>query len=343
MGNYTMKLSNETDEIDILLSTYNGEQYLEELLESLFCQTYTNWSLIIRDDFSGDKTQLIINQYTKAYPDKIRCIDNHEGRIGPCQSFAKLLTVSTAPYIMFCDQDDVWLPDKIQKMLYKMKQVESQNESLPVLIHSDLIVVNRELSLISNSFWKYQKLRPELNQINYLMVQNNVTGCATIINKHLQQICLPVPTEAVMHDWWIALIAAIKGKIEYINEPTILYRQHEDNDTGAKKYTPYYFFFRLLNLKESISSNKKIIDQAIALGKFCCDINEEYTSMSDNQRVIKEFSSLLRRKRLSRMATLFKYKIRKFGLLRTIGFIMVLLLMKKKHTTLNGPYHHRGA
>jgi len=111
-------------DIDILLSTYNGEQYLRNQIESIINQTYKNWRLLIRDDGSQDKTIEILEYYLRKHKDKIVLIEDGQKHLGASKSFFRLLGYSDAKYIMFCDQDDVWLPYKIEKTYNKMKELE---------------------------------------------------------------------------------------------------------------------------------------------------------------------------------------------------------------------------
>ena len=114
-------------EISICMATYNGEKYLKEQLDSILAQVNTDWKLLIRDDGSEDSTIEIIEDYAEKYPDKIELTTDSFGRLGPCMSFSRLLDLADAEYIMFCDQDDVWLSNKIALTLGAMKQAEQIN------------------------------------------------------------------------------------------------------------------------------------------------------------------------------------------------------------------------
>jgi glycosyltransferase involved in cell wall biosynthesis len=219
------------DLIDILLATFNGEKYLAEQLNSIIRQSCTNWKLIIRDDGSTDKTLEIIKDYVKKNPVKIILIDDNNGNSGACNNFSRLIGFTGADYIMFCDQDDVWLPDKIELTLAKMKRMESEyGKQTPVLVYTDLKVVGQNLKPLAESFWKYQKIKPAYGKkLNNLLVQNSISGCTVMFNSSLKKLIGNIPPEALMHDWWVALIACVFGKSEYINQATMLYRQHKKN------------------------------------------------------------------------------------------------------------------
>ncbi len=227
--------------IDVLMATYNGEKYIDAQIQSLLNQTHQNFCLYICDDHSKDNTKAIIEKYAAKYPEKIKIIVS-EKNLGAIQNFSFLLNHSTnhstADYVMFADQDDIWINDKIEKSLAKMKHLEKvHGKGLPLLVHTDLTVVDQNLKVLGNSFWKYTNLKPfSFHTTNRFLVQNVVTGCTMMLNRQLCQLSLPVPSEAIMHDWWIALTAATFGKIGIVNEPTILYRQHGSNTLGAKKF-----------------------------------------------------------------------------------------------------------
>lgn len=219
----------ENAKIAILLSTYNGAEYLAEQISSIIQQTYANWQLFIRDDGSTDQTTQIIQKYQKMNQHIIFLNESHIENLGVKRSFMELLAVTQADYYMFCDQDDVWLPEKIQLTLNKM--LKNRDKEVPRLVHTDLMVVDQDL----------QPQRPMFGrdfQDNFrdVLYSNSVTGCTVMINETLRQLLLKQPfdpKQIVMHDWWFALVAAAFGEIAYLAEPTILYRQHGNNTFGA--------------------------------------------------------------------------------------------------------------
>jgi hypothetical protein len=139
---------------------------------------------------------------------------------------------------MFCDQDDVWLPDKIATTLQPLRDVERKiGADRPVLVHTDLMVVDESLRTLGTSFWKYQHLDPHRgSRFNRLLVQNVVTGCTVMANRALVKLARPIPPDAVMHDWWLALVAAGFGQIKCLDRQTVLYRQHGRNRIGAVRF-----------------------------------------------------------------------------------------------------------
>jgi glycosyltransferase involved in cell wall biosynthesis len=241
----------------ILLATCNGEKYIKEQLDSLFTQTYGNWTLYIHDDGSSDKTLEIINKYCNNH-DNIHILTDNK-RKGAKNSFIWLLEQVNADYYMFCDQDDVWLPFKIEKVLEKMLLLEKLNPNKAVLVNTDLIVVDNNLDIIALSFWKYSKINPKLLQnFEYLSVCNFITGCTMMINNKVKNLSLPIARDAIMHDAWIALNVANNGIIDYIDIPTVLYRQHTANVVGAKGIHNIFSYFvgKISMMKEVVRQNK---------------------------------------------------------------------------------------
>lgn len=232
--------------IEILMATYNGDKYLKDQLFSLFEQSYQDFRITIRDDCSTDTTLDIINFYiTKYGKNKISVLPNNGIRLGSTQSFFTLLKASSENYIMFCDQDDFWLSDKIAKTFEKMKALEPTMENLPLLVFSDLKEVDKKLNVLSESFMKNQKLFPHLvvDDPIKLLALNVVAGCTMMINRIAIDYMLPIPLtiKNIVHDQWIAVNVAKYGKIEFLNQSLILYRQHGNNAVGANDVGLKYF------------------------------------------------------------------------------------------------------
>lgn len=244
------KLSNN---VVILLSTYNSSRFLKEQLDSIINQTYSNWVLIIRDDGSRDETIKIINEY-KNIDSRINLYRDNLKGLGAAKSFMLLLENTDSDFYMFCDHDDFWMPTKIEKSL---NLILKQDDNLPLVVHTDLFVVDENLDLISDSFWKTVGLKPKLI-CNKEMIQvfNCVTGCTMLFNKKAKECSLPYNEKAPMHDWWIA-IQTLKnnGKVIQINEPLIKYRQHGNNEVGAKEVNFNYFIKKIKKIRTVINDN----------------------------------------------------------------------------------------
>jgi len=220
--------------VDILLSTYNGERFLGEQLDSILSQTYNNWRLVVRDDGSTDATTEIIRDYAES-SNNIEFVDDRYGHVGPKNSFNILLKRSRADYTLFCDQDDIWLSDKVEKSIQAMRLSEEKGIK-PILVVSDLSIIDEEKKIISESFWKYQGMSPFKGKaFNAMLIQNKFPGCSMMFNRELRSTALDIPSEAIMHDWWIALVASALGEIQVIDKPLVYYRQHKKNTIGLTR------------------------------------------------------------------------------------------------------------
>lgn len=192
----------------------------------------------------------------------------------------------------------------------------------PLLVHSDLTVVAENLKVISNSFWDYQKLNPGYKTLNHLLIQNIATGCTMMINKQLKTIAHPIPKKAIMHDWWLALVASLYDGVHHVTVPTILYRQHVGNNVGAQKYSLHYFLSRYGRVHESI---RKIMEQGKQLSdSYKNQLNEEQT------QVLETLINLFQKNRVARLKDIFTYRFRMHGLLRNLGFILTVFLLNKR-------------
>ena len=221
------------EKVDILLATYNGEKYLREQIDSILNQTHTEFRLLISDDGSTDGTREIL----KEYKEKDARIDVffQENNLGVVKNFEFLLEKVEAKYYMFSDQDDIWKETKIEKSLNKIEEGFD-------LVYSDLEVVDENLNVTYSSYWKlkgiYNKIK-KYNNFESLYLNNFITGCTMISKKELINSFMPLPNTSkfVLHDYWISLIISQNGKIAYIEEPLIKYRQHKNNKVGSKKKT----------------------------------------------------------------------------------------------------------
>lgn len=227
------------EDITILLATYNGAKYIKELIESIRRQTVTNWKLLISDDCSTDNTVNIIKK--EAEKDKRIKIVSIGNKYGSAKlNFFKLMSVATGDYYLFCDQDDVWCTDKIEKSIREIKKIEQESGSIPALVFSDSKVVDERLDVISESFERFQRYDPYHISFGSLLSLNVAAGCTIAFNKCLLQQALKLESfeNVMMHDWWMMLVAAAFGDIRYIDTALVLYRQHGDNEVGASGFSP---------------------------------------------------------------------------------------------------------
>ncbi len=306
--------------VTVLLATYNGEKYLEEQLKSILDQTYSDFRIVIRDDGSTDNTIEIINRYAEIFPDKIEVCPTSSPTHSAAGNFFKLIELYNDDYIMLSDQDDKWLPDKIEKTLAVMQRAEKENENSPILVHTDLYVVDKELNVISNSFINYQRLSPERTELNNLLMQNSITGCTVMFNRALHEKLFTLPTVTAMHDWWLGLIAAAFGKIVFLNAPTMLYRQHGNNEVGAKDAKSLSFLFAKLGQIKKMKQNYKIISIQAEF------LLENYAEMLDikQKKLLNAVAGLPKMSKLKKIKAIKKHRLYKNTVLRNLAqFILI--------------------
>ena len=212
----------ENSRVQVLMSTYNGERFVAEQIDSLLSQSWKNLEILIRDDGSTDGTWGILEKYRKRYPN-IRIIAGQN--VGVAKSFFELLKMSDGEFAAFCDQDDVWLERKVEAAIAMLGK-----EQGPALYCGGKTLVDSSLNPIE----KQNRERLALGFGN-AVVECICTGCTAVLNRKLIDLMkVRLPEHAILHDWWSYLVAAYAGKVLYDPEAYILYRQHGGNVVGAK-------------------------------------------------------------------------------------------------------------
>lgn len=313
-------------QIDILMAIYNGSEYIIPQLLSIIEQTYPHFHITIRDNCSLDNTVELIENFVKKHPGKITLIKGTEN-LGAMGNFATLASLAKAPYIMFSDGDDVWLPNKIADTLELLKRNETlYGMATPILIHTDLTVVDKNLKVIDRSFWSYSGLNPDFSSLQRLLIQNVVTGCTTLINQPLLKLALPIPKEAIMHDWWLGLVAATFGTIDVLNKPTLLYRQHGKNDTGAKKWKGFKSYMAAV---KKVSSQKGLSDLRQSVSRCITQADAFFKRYHQDLtpaqcQAVKDFASLHKHDAVKRRYLILKHGFYKNTLAKTLGLLVVV-------------------
>lgn len=297
--------------VEILLATYNGECYIREQIDSILNQEYSNWIVRACDDASTDHTYEILSEYRNRFPDKFILEKNQKGFGSAKLNFFHLIRESSCDYVMCCDQDDVWLPNKISLTLQEMKR--NEKEDMPVLVHTDLKVVDAKLHVLSESFFQHSNLRKSF-EYRDILIQNHVTGCTMMMNRPLVDLLNMQDNYDIilMHDWLAAVVATGLGKVAFVDCPTMLYRQHAVNSVGAKKYG----LALLLSKLQNNSIKKSLVDTTRQAEQIAKTYQNELKS--EEYQLTYQYARLFGRSKFYRVWFYFKNKVWKKGLPRQI-------------------------
>ncbi len=308
--------------VEVLLLTHNRESVLGELLDSLLAQSFTDWRILARDNGSSDGSFEHLERFQRAHPQRMMLTDDRGVNLGAKEGFARLLAASAASYAMFCDCDDVWLPQKIERTLECMRQIEQcHSPGTPLLVHTDLRVTDARLTVLSDSFCAYEKLNPPRGAtLNRLLVQNQVTGCTAMVNRPLRDLALPIPAEAVLHDWWLALVAAAFGAMGFVPEPTVLYRQHGENAIGAREFSARYVLRKAARFYETGDLRRAVAATARQAEAFLARYGGRLSE--DQRRIVQAYASLPQASWCARRARILRRRLYKHGLARNIGWLL---------------------
>lgn len=303
----------------ILMTTYNGEKFIEEQLKSIKHQTETNWRLYIRDDGSTDGTLAIIKKIAET-DTRIVLLKDNNGNIGVKEGFLYLLRNVKAQYYFFSDQDDVWLPEKMGKTI---KKFELHSKTDPVLVHTNLTTVDENLNVLKLSFHPMSK---KLDKLNVVLASNSVTGCTVAINNALKEKVKDDSSKLmIMHDWWLAICAASFGHIEYVYQPMISYRQHSANQVGTDRGIKDKLK-KLLLYDYEIKKNNLSFKQAKNM------LNRHSLEMTPyTRKMVNEYAVLLEKNRWKRIVTLVRYSFKKRSFIGTLSLWISVVSQKKLH------------
>lgn len=292
--------------VDILVATYNGEKYIATQLHSLLSQSYSDIKIIVHDDGSQDKTVDIIDNIAKMDNRIVLIKDNvHCGGAG--KNFMYLLKYSTADYVMFCDQDDLWFDNKVEIML---KQINKGNSNIPLVVYSNSYIWYPEVGIDGT----LMPTRP-ISLRDFLFLNSGIQGCASIFNSCMREELLKWTGELSMHDHVLQLIGLSFGKIKYIESALMLYRRHLDSVTGRMEVK--------ISLKNRLIKNRQLpvvsIDHFNTVKQFFA-IYKDSLDECDNV-IIKEYLLMKEYNLFGRLLSALKFRFRIFDSL-------LLLLLK---------------
>jgi glycosyltransferase involved in cell wall biosynthesis len=205
--------------VSICMATYNGEKFILAQLQSILCQLRPGDEIIISDDGSTDETEKIIKSLNDL---RIQFVVNVSGRNGPVGNFQNSLTYASGDIIFLADQDDFWLPNKIEEHLAIQKAYD--------LVVSNAIVINEQNHIVFDSFFKVRNSRKGL--VNNI-IKNSYIGCCMSFKMNVAVAALPFPKNIHMHDWWIGLIAELTSKIYFHDMPLMYYKRHDNTASST--------------------------------------------------------------------------------------------------------------
>lgn len=309
-----IQVKRDSPSVDVLLATYNGARYLRPQIDSILGQEGASFRILARDDGSVDETPAVIEHFRRTRPDRFIRVSG-SGHLGAAGNFARLLREAEAPYAALSDQDDVWAPHKLRTLVGAMHELESRHGAdTPLLVHSDLTVVDETLRERHSSFWRYSGFDPRGTSLPRLLIKNTVTGCASLVNRALIELALPVPPAALVHDYWLALVAGAAGHLGTVEEPLVAYRQHARNAIGARPYQLKSALERLVGgfAQWDLGALRR---QAAALSERCPSMAPGYRTL------IEDFVNLPDRSWIGRRRILLRHGILMPGLARNLALL----------------------
>jgi len=289
--------------LSIAMCTFNGADYLTEQLDSIVKQTRLPDELIVCDDNSADITLQILNKFRKIAPFQVKIYNNTE-RLGSTKNFEKAINLCQGDVIALSDQDDLWLPHKIEKL----ENIFKSNHNIGY-VFSDALIVDEQLHSLGYTMWegihfsiKQRDIFKQGHQVEVLFKHNVVTGSTMAIKSEIKNLILPI-SEKWIHDAWIALLVSAAGiNGNFIEESLIKYRQHSTQLIGGKKFSFSEQLRKTYNIKSNSYSImakqfEDILDRLILMDKLKANtkllINSKIKHLQTRQN-IHEISHLKR-------------------------------------------------
>ena len=314
--------------VDIMCAVLNGARFMPDFFRGLDAQTHGEWRLWVRDDGSTDGTVDWLRERAARDP-RVTLLHVGGPAAGATRAFAWLLdhVPADARYVMLADADDVWLPAKIEASFAAMLAAEREHgAAIPLLVHTDMIVVDEALATLHPSFWDYQGIQPEPASLRRIAIRNVVTGPTVLVNRALAEHLRSMPTEAIYHAGWSAMVAAGLGRIVALRDKTVLYRQHGANAVGAaQSKAPRSWRERQRAVARGVRSSQifrrnleRTARQAGAyLDRFGPSIGE------GDRAFLEAYSRIPRRPFLKRKLDLFRFHaLAERGILKTLGDVV---------------------
>lgn len=314
--------------VNIIMATYNGGEYIREQIDSILNGTYKDICFFVQDDGSTDNTVGILKSYESKLSGRFFVHENEVNLRSAKNFFTCLLRAAaenagSEDYYMFCDQDDVWDADKVEKTLSKMNELEKKyGKSDPLLVFTDSRTTDNDGNVIDPSFLQMSHFNLKALDLPHLLMENKAPGCTMMVNSALVnfvgnngKILVP-PQNMRMHDWWCMLVAASFGHIGVLTEATMSYRQHGNNVVGGKQFGSY--------VKEKMADTdgaKEALRKTILQGR---EFYELARGKSEHDEMLCAFAGLADDDFWLKREKIFKYHFFKSGLIRNLGLLVLI-------------------
>ena len=304
--------------IAILLATFNGSAYLRELIHSILAQKESAFTLYISDDDSSDDTPKILEEFAKNFPEKIILLHLEKRSGGACAHFLQMLAYVDADIYLFADQDDIWAENHLQKLLAAYEENNAKNLQ-PLLVFSDMSVIDASGNLLAPSFLKLEKLPQKVLPPHFYFVQNNISGCVMLFNAALKNLALHDEKKLTenlslvpMHDAFLAVTAAEFGKIIFVHSPLLKYRKHAKNSLGVQAVT------QVSHIAERFQKQRSDFLRAENFAAFFVEYFEKKLPEKE-RRILEKFSKISSQKKILRWKFLAQNGFLKAGIFRRIA------------------------
>ncbi|MBR4725016.1 MAG: glycosyltransferase [Lachnospiraceae bacterium] len=307
--------------VNIILSSYNGSRYIAEQIESILDSGYRDLKLFVFDDVSTDDTVDIVREFEKK-DNRVTLVKNAFNK-GFCRNFIEGLEYTVdhfpADYYVFCDQDDVWFNDRLEVCLENMKAAEDRlGSDVPLMLFTDAVLTDENISKLYNNFFKESRLNTQRLDLAAVLMENKCIGCTSFMNHALASKIRGFDRRIRYHDWWVALTAAAFGKLIYVDKPTVMYRQHGNNQVGQAGFSEYVSS-RAGSVQDMRRRIVKTIAQASAFHKqYAAELSD------NNKRMVREFIAIGATGWFEQRRLIIKNRFYKSGFLRNIGMMLVI-------------------
>jgi rhamnosyltransferase len=316
-----------------MMATYNGGEYIREQIDSIISQTWNNWKLLIRDDGSSDHTISIIKEFVDK-DNRISLTENHSDYHGWQRNFQQLILQSSneADYYMFCDQDDIWKPNKIEVFVDEMKIIEQSSNSKAVIVYGDMEIIDESGKVTQNSFNSIYNMKLKHSTDSFF--SQRIYGCNMMINSVLMNQAKKTLADQtysdLCHDGFIAKVtAATDGVIHFIDIPYMQYRRYGGNATGNQEFAITWnrIFSRLKKFNKLAKDQNSTYVQSLHV----IDLLHTNLQLDENQRkCLKEIYVGIERGGYPLIRLWLKYKVDCGDFRRTISHFLVLMTGKWK-------------